>query len=50
VASCWPFASASIPPVVVGEMGEGERRERLALGETLNLAARLQGIAAPDTS
>jgi class 3 adenylate cyclase/tetratricopeptide (TPR) repeat protein len=35
-------------PVVVGEMGGGERRERLALGETLNVAARLQGIAAPD--
>jgi class 3 adenylate cyclase/predicted ATPase len=36
-------------PVVVGEMGGGARRERLALGETLNVAARLQGIAAPDS-
>ena len=36
-------------PVVVGEMGSGERRERLALGDTPNLAARLQGLAEPDT-
>src|SRR5262249_26346869 len=36
-------------PVVVGEMGGGERREQLALGETLNVAARLQGVAAPDS-
>jgi class 3 adenylate cyclase len=35
--------------VVVGEMGSGDRPERLALGETPNLAARLQGLAAPDT-
>ncbi|HSX78890.1 MAG TPA: AAA family ATPase, partial [Candidatus Saccharimonadia bacterium] len=35
--------------VVVGEMGGGTRREQLALGETPNLAARLQGIAAPNT-
>jgi class 3 adenylate cyclase len=35
--------------VVVGEIGEGERHERLALGETPNLAARLQGLAALDT-
>jgi class 3 adenylate cyclase len=35
--------------VVVGEMGSGGRQERLALGETPNVAARLQGIAAPDT-
>ena len=35
--------------VVVGEMGSGERQEHLALGETPNLAARLQGLAAPDT-
>ncbi len=33
-------------PVVVGEIG-GERREVLALGETPNLAARIQGQAAP---
>ena len=35
--------------VVVGEMGGGGRHERLALGETPNVAARLQGLAAPDT-
>jgi predicted ATPase len=34
---------------VVGEMGGGEKREQLALGETPNLAARLQSAAAPDT-
>jgi class 3 adenylate cyclase len=32
-------------PVVVGQMGGGERHERLALGETPNLAARLQALA-----
>src|SRR5712691_3206878 len=35
--------------VVVGNVGEGTRQEQLALGETPNLAARLQGIAAPNT-
>ena len=36
--------------VVVGDIGTGERRERAAIvGETPNLAARLQGIAQPDT-
>jgi hypothetical protein len=35
--------------VVVGEMGGGGRHEQLALGETPNVAARLQGLAAPDT-
>jgi predicted ATPase len=35
--------------VVVGEMGGGSRQEQLALGETPNLAARLQGIAGPNT-
>jgi hypothetical protein len=35
--------------VVVGEMGGGSRQEQLALGETPNVAARLQGLAAPDT-
>src|SRR5262249_47806988 len=34
--------------VVVGELG-GSRREQLALGETPNIAARLQGLAAPNT-
>jgi TOMM system kinase/cyclase fusion protein len=35
--------------VVVGEIGGGVKHEQLALGETPNLAARLQGIAAPNT-
>ena len=35
--------------VVVGEMGGGGRQEHLALGETPNIAARLQALAAPDT-
>jgi class 3 adenylate cyclase len=34
--------------VVVGEMGGRARHEQLALGETPNLAARLQGLAEPD--
>jgi class 3 adenylate cyclase/predicted ATPase len=34
---------------VVGEMGSGARREQLALGETPNLAARLEGLASPNT-
>src|SRR5712664_1149093 len=36
-------------PVVVGTMGSGGRYEQLALGETPNLAARLQNLAALDT-
>jgi predicted ATPase/class 3 adenylate cyclase len=35
--------------VVVGEVGGGPRQEQLALGETPNLAARLQELAAPNT-
>src|SRR5262245_9941614 len=35
--------------VVVGQMGGGGRHERLALGETPNIAARLQALAEPDT-
>ena len=35
--------------VVVGAMGGGDRQEQLALGETPNVAARLQGLAVPDT-
>jgi class 3 adenylate cyclase/DNA-binding winged helix-turn-helix (wHTH) protein/tetratricopeptide (TPR) repeat protein len=35
--------------VVVGAIGEGARHERLALGEAPILAARLQGLAPPDT-
>ena len=36
-------------PVVIGTMGGGERQEQLALGETPNTAARVQGQAEPDT-
>jgi class 3 adenylate cyclase len=36
--------------VVVGEIGTGPRREQLALGETPNLAARIQGLAEPNTA
>jgi class 3 adenylate cyclase/predicted ATPase len=35
--------------VVVGEIGGGAKHEQLALGETPNVAARLQGIATPNT-
>ncbi len=36
-------------PVVVGEMGGGGRHENLATGETVNIAARLEGLAQPNT-
>src|SRR5215468_2225349 len=35
--------------VVVGAMGGQGRQEQLALGETPNIAARIQGLAAPNT-
>jgi predicted ATPase/class 3 adenylate cyclase len=35
--------------VVVGEIGAGDRVERLAMGETPNIAARLQDLATPNT-
>ena len=35
--------------VVVGEIGDRGKREQLALGDTPNIAARLQGLAAPNT-
>jgi class 3 adenylate cyclase len=35
--------------VVVGDVGGGSRQEQLALGDPPNIAARLQGIAAPNT-
>jgi hypothetical protein len=35
--------------VVIGEVGSGSRQEQLALGETPNIAARLQSLAAPNT-
>jgi hypothetical protein len=34
--------------VVIGEIGSSEKREVLALGETPNIAARIQGQAHPD--
>ena len=34
---------------VIGEMGGGGRHEQLAMGDTPNIAARVQGVAAPDT-
>ncbi|HEX7794135.1 MAG TPA: adenylate/guanylate cyclase domain-containing protein [Vicinamibacterales bacterium] len=36
-------------PVVVNEVGTGERREILALGQTTNLAARVQSLASADS-
>src|SRR5262249_25363220 len=35
--------------VVIGAMGDQGRHEPLALGETPNIAARIQGLAAPNT-
>jgi predicted ATPase/class 3 adenylate cyclase len=35
--------------VVIGEIGSSAKREMLALGETPNVAARVQGVAEPDT-
>jgi class 3 adenylate cyclase/predicted ATPase len=35
--------------VVIGDVGAGTRQEPLALGETPNIAARLQHLAAPNT-
>ena len=34
---------------VIGEMGGGDRYEQLAMGDTPNLAARIQGLARPNT-
>jgi len=36
-------------PAVTGDFGSGTTQEHLALGSTPNVAARLQGIADPDT-
>ena len=36
-------------PVVIGAMGSGAKSETLALGETTNIAARLEAVAAPGT-
>ena len=35
--------------VVVGEIGQGASQEHLALGETPNIASRIEGTAEPDT-
>jgi class 3 adenylate cyclase len=35
--------------VVVGEIGAEGRQEHLALGETPNIASRIEGVAEPDT-
>jgi predicted ATPase/class 3 adenylate cyclase len=35
--------------VVIGDIGESGRTEQLALGETPNIAARIQGLAEPNT-
>jgi class 3 adenylate cyclase/predicted ATPase len=35
--------------VVISDMGGGGHREQLALGETPNIASRIQDLAAPDT-
>ncbi|ETX07658.1 MAG: hypothetical protein ETSY2_09970, partial [Candidatus Entotheonella gemina] len=35
--------------VIIGEIGDGERGESLAIGETPHLAVRLQDVAEPDT-
>ena len=35
--------------VVVGKVGDGDRQEQLALGETPNIAAHIQGLAEPNT-
>jgi len=34
---------------VIGEIGGGDRYEQLAMGDTPNLAARIQGLATPNT-
>jgi predicted ATPase/class 3 adenylate cyclase len=36
-------------PVVVGEIGSGQRHETLAVGATTNVAARIEAEAVPDT-
>ena len=37
-------------PAVVGRMGGADRKSTMAIGETLNVAARLQGQAEPGTA
>jgi class 3 adenylate cyclase len=48
----WPLAARvgiDTGVVVVGEMGSGASQEQLALGDTPNVAARLQNYARPNT-
>lgn len=35
--------------VVIGEVGAGAKREQLAVGDTANIAARLEGLAEPNS-
>ncbi len=35
--------------VVIGEVGGGSKREQLAVGDTANIAARLEGLARPNS-
>ena len=35
--------------VVIGEVGGGAKREQLAVGDTANIAARLEGMASPNS-
>jgi hypothetical protein len=47
---CWPRNRNKIDGGVVGDLiGSGEQHERGIVGETPNLASRLQGVAEPDT-
>ncbi|MEZ4308145.1 MAG: adenylate/guanylate cyclase domain-containing protein [Polyangiaceae bacterium] len=48
-ASRSPCASASTGSGVVGDVGGKTKREQLVIGNTPNVAARLQGLAEPDT-
>ena len=45
------FRPARLPLVVVGDLiGEGSAQEQSVVGETPNLAARLQALAEPNTN
>ncbi|MEZ4301919.1 MAG: hypothetical protein R3B70_43700 [Polyangiaceae bacterium] len=49
-ASRSPCASASLGSGVVGDVGGKTKREQLVIGNTPNVAARLQGLAEPTPS